>query len=65
MQVDAMGVVLKGDNIVAFKARKEYDGKPAYMMDLENSLEKSRNPTLLASTMLTVVCPTTRLLLSC
>ena len=44
MQVDAMGVVLKGDNIVAFKARKEYDGKPAYMMDLENSLEKIKEP---------------------
>ena len=40
MQVVAMGVVLKGDNLVAFKARKEYDGKSAYMMDLANSIEK-------------------------
>jgi len=61
MQVDAMGVVLKGDNIVAFKAKKQYDGKPAYLMVLKTS----KNPTLLASTMLTVVCPMTRLLLSC
>ena len=47
MQVDAMGIVLKGDNIVAFKARKEYDGKPAYMMDLANSIEKVDEPYII------------------
>ena len=47
MQVVAMGVVLKGDNLVAFKARKEYDGKPAYMMDLANSIEKVDEPYII------------------
>ena len=44
MQVDAMGVVLNGDNIVIFKAKKQYDSKPAYMMDLANSLEEVKEP---------------------
>lgn len=44
MQVDAMGVVLQGDNIVVFKAKKQYNGKPAYMMDLANSLEEVKQP---------------------
>ena len=47
MQVVAMGVVLKGDNLVAFKARKEYDGKSAYMMDLANSIEKVHEPYII------------------
>ena len=48
MQVVAMGVVLKGNDLVAYKARKEYDGKPAYMMDLANNLEKINEPYIIS-----------------
>ena len=47
MQVLAMGYVLKGDKLVAFKARKEYDGKPAYLMDLANNLENITEPYII------------------
>ena len=47
MQIVTMGVVLKGDNLVAFKARKEYDGKPAYLMDLANNMEKVDEPYII------------------
>ena len=42
-----MSVALKGGDLFAFKARKEYDGKPAYLMDLANNLEKIQEPYII------------------
>ena len=47
IQVVVIGVVLKGGDLVAFKARKEYDGKPAYLMDLANNLENITEPDII------------------
>ena len=65
MQVVVTTVATTDKLLAVFKARKEYDNKPAFLMDVFHTFGNITEPDIVGIYKLIVVCHMTTLLLSC